>query len=570
MDLLEKIRQAAETIAEMGRDALDALRTDVINAWEEIEKLSDAEKNTPEIAKAYTDLGTIGSSIQSRTAELDAADEQSAADRKAASDAINALKGPGEDGDEDDDEAKKKKEADDKAAAEAKDGEKVEEPAGIAASNRRTPSAAQMRNYVPAIAADAKRTSLVAAAGLQGLSVGTPFESLRDVGKATASALRGIAGQKNAKVIVASAEWEYPDDRRLENGATVSNTEKMNLVASARRSNQGFTASGGTPLPVNVDWKLDVWADADMPVGDSLDSFQATHGGLTFRTPINVGDMSTATTVWTAATDASPGESVKAVQAITIPSPTTKLVDAIATRVQFGNFAGQFDPDLLAENTEQALNFAARVTERHLLDLIASNALSVSSSATLGSSRSFLAVVDQVLAGFRFTNRLARTVGLAAIIPDWMKDVIRADRALELAHDGQSVDPQAIPDEWIESVFAVRGLKVTWARDGQDAQSGSGSLVAFPAQYFGAPTAAAAIPSFPTSVAWYLFIDGSIQRLDGGRLDLGVVRDATLDSTNDYETFVELFVGIAYRGFAKGLLQVVTPIVVTGHSAAAA
>lgn len=28
-----------------------------------------------------------------------------------------------------------------------------------------------------------------------------------------------------------------------------------------------------------------------------------------------------------------------------------------------------------------------------------------------------------------------------------------------------------------------------------------------------------------------------MQYLDGGRLDLGVVRDLTLDATNDYETF---------------------------------
>jgi hypothetical protein len=31
-------------------------------------------------------------------------------------------------------------------------------------------------------------------------------------------------------------------------------------------------------------------------------------------------------------------------------------------------------------------------------------------------------------------------------------------------------------------------------------------------------------------------------------LDLGVVRDATLDATNDYELFVEPFEGVAFRG----------------------
>lgn len=570
MELLDKIRQLADTIAEMGRDALDSIRTDVISAWEELEKLPEADKATPEIAKAYSDLGAISTQIQTRTAELDQADEQAAADRKTAADAINKLKGDGADDDEskDDDEGTEGDESTDDEGAAAK------EPAGVTASGKRipTPSASAMRAYVPSIAPDAPRTALVAAAGLRNRAAGSTFENLREIGKETADVLRGLnKGMRHGKVTIASARWEYPDERVLHEGSSSGNTAKMELVAAARRGNKAVLASGGTPLPVNVDWKLDVYADAETPVSDALDSFQATHGGLTFRTPINVGDMSSATTIWTAATDADPGESIKAVQAITIPTPTTELVDAIATRVQFGNFAGQFDPDLLAENTEQSLNFAARVTETHILDLIASNATSVSSSATLGSSRSFLAVLDQVLAGFRFTNRLDRTkISIACIFPDWLKDVIRADRALELAHDGQSVDPQAIPDAWIEEVFQVRGVRPIWARDGQSAQSGSGSLVAFPAQYIAAPVAAAAIPAYPTSICWYIFIDGSIQRLDGGRLDLGVVRDATLDSTNDYETFVELFVGIAYRGFAKGLLQVVTPVVVSGHSAAAA
>ena len=562
MDLLEQIRQLADTIGEMGRDALDGLRSDVISAWENLEKLSEADKSTPEVAKAYGELATISTQIQSRTAELDAADEQAEADRAAASDAINKLKGEGDADASDDADAEVDADADSALVAST----------GLTASLIQTPSARQMRAYVPSIAADAKKSSLVAAAGLRNVNAGTPFENMREIGKQTADVLRGLSRQsQHGKVTIASARWDYPEERVLHEGATLDNTEKMAMVAAARRNNDALTASGGVPLPVNVDWKVEVWADADMPISDSLDSFQATHGGLTWRVPINVADMSSATTVWTAATDASPGASVKAVQSITIPTPTTALVDAIATRVGFGNFAGQFDPDLLAENTEQSLNFAARVTEIHLLDLIAAQATSVSSSATLGSSRSFLAVLDQVLAQFRYTNRLSRSnVGLAAILPDWLKDVIRADRTLELAHDGQSVDPFQIPDAWIEECFSVRGVRPIWARDGQLAQSGSGSKVAFPAQSFAAPAAAGAITAYPTSAAWYLFIDGAIQRLDGGRLDLGVVRDATLDATNDYETFVELFVGIAYRGFASGLLQIVTPILATGHSSAAA
>jgi len=51
----------------------------------------------------------------------------------------------------------------------------------------------------------------------------------------------------------------------------------------------------------------------------------------------------------------------------------------------------------------------------------------------------------------------------------------------------------------------------------------------------------------------------------GGRLDLGVVRDSILDATNDYETFVEVFEGIAGRGIdAYAVTQILEP---TGGSA---
>jgi hypothetical protein len=66
-------------------------------------------------------------------------------------------------------------------------------------------------------------------------------------------------------------------------------------------------------------------------------------------------------------------------------------------------------------------------------------------------------------------------------------------------------------------------------------------------------------------VAWLLFVTGTYQFLDGGRLDLGVVRDSTLDATNDYETFVETFEGAAFRGIEA--IQVQSMVQPSGGSA---
>jgi hypothetical protein len=46
-----------------------------------------------------------------------------------------------------------------------------------------------------------------------------------------------------------------------------------------------------------------------------------------------------------------------------------------------------------------------------------------------------------------------------------------------------------------------------------------------------------------------MFAPGTVVRLNGGTLDLGVVRDSTLNLANDFQVFTEEFVGIAVAGY---------------------
>jgi hypothetical protein len=64
-----------------------------------------------------------------------------------------------------------------------------------------------------------------------------------------------------------------------------------------------------------------------------------------------------------------------------------------------------------------------------------------------------------------------------------------------------------------------------------------------------------------------LFPEGAVQYLDGGRLDLGIVRDATLDATNDMEMFTEIFESLAMRSFTGGAIQYVSTLCASGASA---
>jgi hypothetical protein len=101
-----------------------------------------------------------------------------------------------------------------------------------------------------------------------------------------------------------------------------------------------------------------------------------------------------------------------------------------------------------------------------------------------------------------------------------------------------------------------------WHFDGQP-ESVAGGV----SQVFAANKEAEAVKPFPAKMVWYCFPEGAIQFLDGGRLDLGVVRDSTLDATNDYETFVEPFESVAFRGFTGGALQLVSSLCADGSTA---
>lgn len=71
--------------------------------------------------------------------------------------------------------------------------------------------------------------------------------------------------------------------------------------------------------------------------------------------------------------------------------------------------------------------------------------------------------------------------------------------------------------------------------------------VSIASQVYGNAAAGAAIPGYPDQVDALLFPTGSILFLDGGTLDLGLVRDSTLNSRNRYRQFSETFEGIANR-----------------------
>jgi hypothetical protein len=431
---------------------------------------------------------------------------------------------------------------------------------------------------------------VTASASAGGISAGQVLGSREELAQLTSETLRQIAmdpvnfGRKKG---IARAEWSYPEERQL--GDSISeNTKKLDAVCGlaaprVSRHDGSLVASGGICLPTNVDYSVPTWVTTDRPLRDGLPSFQATRGGIQFVTPPDIGTVvlqggtasgsGIATTVWPEATDANPAGATKPVWQVLCGSPQQVYVDAIPTRVMMGNMISRFAPEQIAANTEQAIAAAARDAELNLLSKMYGYSNQVLSAQYLGATRDLLASIDLISQGYRYSHRYGEDTGLTAVFPEWAKGIIRADMARELAHDNSgSQNSLAISDAQIEDWLSARGIDVIWTIDALQAGTYGNGGSAIPNQFFPKFTAGGT-PQWPgqTSngsvvLAWLLYVTGTFQFLDGGRLDLGVVRDSILDSTNDYETFVETFESVAFRG--NEVYQVQSTILPNGGSAA--
>ncbi len=369
--------------------------------------------------------------------------------------------------------------------------------------------------------------------------------------------------------VCASAFWDYPADRQVTSPDAWENTRKLEAVTSPA----ALVATGGVCLPTNVDYAVPTWVTPERPIRDALPAFQASRGGLRYVQPPDIGTWLAASGIWTEATDASPGAATKPVVTLSCASEQLVYLQAVSTRWGFGNMQGQFAPEQIAAAMDLGVAGQARVAEQSLLNLIASSCVQTvahpPASTGLGATRDFISGLAEAEASYRDAHRLSDDTVLTAILPRWLRGLIRADLAREIGH-GQDGDwnSLAVSDQDIDDLFAPFGVRPIWHLDGQSTSApGLSSSVN---QYFAIQAGSTTIETFPTQVVWYMFAEGMIQYLDGGRLDLGVVRDTTLDATNDYEVFQEQFESIAYRGFSSGAIQYISTVKAIGMSAGTA
>jgi len=423
--------------------------------------------------------------------------------------------------------------------------EEQEEQAPVTASAEGTIQVPADRQ--PVVQVTEAPVAITAGADIPGYTAGSTINDMNEVAQAMEKrihSLRRVNGGDGEQHIVASITTQFDEARTLPTDAE-ANSAKLAAFAA----NSALVASGGHSAPFEV--KYDIFAQGSTnvrPVRDSLPRFQADRGGIRFVTPPSFagGTYADAVGVWTAAVDADPQSATKTSLTVAAANETTASTDAVTLQLQFGNLMTRAYPELIARHNELALVQHAREAEQNLLSKIGDASTAVTTTNLIGFGRDFLVQIRRAAVAYRSRHRLDPQTTLKAIVPSWIYEAMAADLTLSMPGDGTLAVSKAEIDGYLSTVNV--------------------DLVAsLDATVFGSQGAAALL-EFPDSFVWYLFAEGTFLFLDGGTLDLGIIRDSSLVGTNDYKMFVETFEGLAKVGIEA--LKITSTISINGVAAA--
>lgn len=328
-------------------------------------------------------------------------------------------------------------------------------------------------------------------------------------------------------VVVASATFEYPEERMLDRDGA-RNTTKISAV----RSPAALVASGGLCAPLTPIYTIPSIATNDRPVWDALATFRADRGGVIIPEVPVLADYADTVGIITAEDDELGGTlAVKTCMRIECPSFSSVSVDSIYACYEIGNLTGRAYPELLTFVNEQVGANHARLSESHLLTIIKAGSDAVTDPNTTsmaGATWKLLGYLHAARAGMISRNRMATNAMIRGLFPEWIVPAIQAD--LGRAAFERSDDRAAVT-----SLFADVGINPTFYKDGPTTGTG---------QVFGDQGAGNLLP-FPAETQYALFPEGGWLGLDSGSLDIGIVRDSTLNSTNDYQVFNEIWITAA-------------------------
>lgn len=391
--------------------------------------------------------------------------------------------------------------------------------------NRRSlnPSLSAIRRQQPVTDMPARQDPvLVASADIPGFTQGGAIPDMESLVAAMQRRARTMGdGRGNGnRVPVAQLQRSYTHNLNID-----STVEDVSRVLTAAASPEVLIAAGGWCAPSEISYDFFNIACIDGLL--DLPTIGINRGGLRFPTSASFGDISALTgIVWTwnetmdvAAATGTGQSGTKPCVRVPCPGYNEERLECTGVCVTVGNLTSDAFPELIANHLRLVEAIQAHyINNRIILDVVAnSTAVTDGGASTQSTTAGILNAASLQATDYREKYAMCRNDVMEAVFPSWMLNNVREDLAKRM---GVS-DMMAISNQTIAAWFDARDIRTQWVADWQVRSTGL-------------PGAATAATAWPTSAQFLTYAPGTFVRGNGMTLDLGVVRDSTLNATNDY------------------------------------
>jgi hypothetical protein len=405
---------------------------------------------------------------------------------------------------------------------------------------------------------------LVASADIAGFTTGGRLNDMAALVRAFQSRARSLPV---SKTFSANEDWRYAPrypvaslQRKFQ--YTLDDTSSPDdtwAVMQAAANPQALVAAGGWCSPSEIRYDFYNIADTDGLL--DLPTTGIRRGGLRWPTSPSFGDLSGSAGLWhwnetqdvAAATGTSQSGS-KTCARVPCADFSEERLEGEGICITAGNLATDAWPEALADFLRLVNVYHAHRVNAWMINALVQRSISVSVCVTgMGVAIPVLDAIEMQVTDYRTRFAMADSAVLECVLPSWILAEIRADLAKRMFASPDYAF--AVTNAMIGSWFTLRNVRVQFVQDWQVRTAG------FPGRV------GTYMTTWPTTVKFLLYAAGTFLRGNGLTLDLGVVRDSTLNATNDHTAaWSEEFFLVAEIGHQS--LVVTVPICPNGVTGA--
>lgn len=332
---------------------------------------------------------------------------------------------------------------------------------------------------------------------------------------------------------LASVDFPFPEELTLRANDPEGNAAKIAAIGNPYLGPEAIAAlaaAGGICAPPTPFYDLPQLSTTARPVRDGLPSFRSERGGVLVPSVSTLADAEGSVTVIEVEDDAAGGSAAtKSCLAMECAEWDPVFIGAISHCREVGNFNARTWPEGIEHENGNTMALWARTAEGRLLDRIDSYSLNLSRAAVYGAASTLLYALQISRVGIISRLRMDRNSRFRVILPFYAAEMFSLD--LVNSQFGRF----DTPPEQVGALLARYGFNVIWHED-------EGIDPAAANEVWPLETDDSVQEDWPGStIIARLFPEGQFVHLDGGTLELGLVRDSELNHTNDFELFGESF-----------------------------